>query len=172
VPESVKEIFKPWDERDDTTKFAESGVDDQLIIHVPFLESVRIKSILVKIGRGESAPQQLNIYANRHTIVDFADAENLTPQFSISLRTGETGVVEYPLRVATLASVTSLSLFFKDSEGEDTSRVYYIGFKGDPRMIRTPAVSGLEIPAAGTADAALIDKAKSKTGSGQQTTAR
>jgi len=112
VPESVKEIFKPWDERDDTTKFAESGVDDQLIIHVPFLESVRIKSILLKIGRGESAPQQLNIYANHHTIVDFADAESMTPQSGISLRTGETGVVEYPLRVATLASVTSLSLFF------------------------------------------------------------
>ena len=30
VPEDAKAIIKPWDERDDTSKFADSGVDDQV----------------------------------------------------------------------------------------------------------------------------------------------
>jgi PITH domain len=68
VPEDAKAIIKPWDERDDTTKFVDSGVDDQvrlsllfypsgsyfvvnkLIIHIPFTQNVRIKSLILKLG--------------------------------------------------------------------------------------------------------------------------
>lgn len=32
VPEDAKEIIKPWDERDSTLKYADSGVDDQVYI--------------------------------------------------------------------------------------------------------------------------------------------
>lgn len=84
----------------------------QLIIHVPFVENVRIKSVLLKLGRGEAAPRHLRIYANHSTIVDFAEAETTKPQLNISLLEGETGVVEYPVRVASFVSVHSLSLFF------------------------------------------------------------
>lgn len=30
VPEDAKAIIKPWDQRDDTERYAESGVDDQV----------------------------------------------------------------------------------------------------------------------------------------------
>lgn len=30
VPEDAKEIIKPWDEREDTTKYLDSNVDDQV----------------------------------------------------------------------------------------------------------------------------------------------
>ena len=67
VPEDAKAVIKPWDERDDTVKFADSGVDDQvghplsphfnspyilvqLIIHIPFTQNVRLKSVLLKLG--------------------------------------------------------------------------------------------------------------------------
>jgi hypothetical protein len=63
-------------------------------------------------GRGESCPRHLRIYANHPTIVDFGDAEHTKPQIDISLLEGETGVTEYPLRVAAFSSVNSLSLFF------------------------------------------------------------
>ncbi|KAI3609494.1 thioredoxin trp26 family protein, partial [Moniliophthora roreri] len=29
VPEDAKELIKPWDQREDTNKYVESGVDDQ-----------------------------------------------------------------------------------------------------------------------------------------------
>lgn len=63
-------------------------------------------------GRGETTPRQLRVYANHPTIIDFADAESTNPQLNISLLEGETGVAEYPLRVAAFTSIHALSLFF------------------------------------------------------------
>nr|GAT52955.1 predicted protein [Mycena chlorophos] len=140
VPEDAKAIIKPWDERDNTDRYAESGVDDQLILHVPFTQHVRLKSILLKLGRGEFTPRQLRIYANHPTIVDFADAENTRPHLNVSLLEGETGVVEYPFRVAAFASVTSLSLFFSDATGGDMSRIYFL--VGDTGSKRSRCVAG------------------------------
>ncbi|KAJ7108518.1 galactose-binding domain-like protein [Mycena epipterygia] len=171
VPEHAKAIIKPWDERDSTDKYADSGVDDQMILHIPFTQNVRLKSILLKLGRGEVTPRHLRIYANYPNIVDFADAETTTPQLNISLLEGETGVIEYPFRVAAFANITSLSLFFGDSVGGDVSRIYYIGFKGDSKSVRREASSKLEVPAANAADAPLVDRV-SERASGQQTTAR
>ncbi|KAJ7065007.1 galactose-binding domain-like protein [Mycena amicta] len=171
VPEDAKAIIKPWNERDNTEQYADSGVDDQLILHVPFTQHVRLKSILLKLGRGEVTPRHLRIYANHPTIVDFADAENTTPHLNISLLEGETGVVEYPFRVAAFASVTSLSLFFSDAVGGDVSRLYYLGFKGEAKSTQREGTSKLEIPAANAADASLVDRVAEKT-AGSQTTAR
>ncbi|KAL1745505.1 galactose-binding domain-like protein [Schizophyllum fasciatum] len=171
VPESAQAVIKPWHERADTAVFADSGVDDQMIIHVPFTESVRLRSVLLKLGAGESTPRTLRIFANHATIVDFADAERTRPQLDIRLLEGEVDVVEYPLRVAAFASVTSLSLFFGDAVGEETSRVYYLGFRGDLRNPRKDANSKLDIPAANAADAPLVDRVSEKT-AGAQTTAR
>lgn len=36
VPEDAQTIIKPWHEREGTDKWAESGVDDQVVFHVPF----------------------------------------------------------------------------------------------------------------------------------------
>ncbi|KAJ7267021.1 galactose-binding domain-like protein [Mycena haematopus] len=171
VPEDAKALIKPWDQRDNTSIYADSGVDDQMILHVPFTQNVRLKSILLKLGRGESTPRHLRIYANYPTIVDFADAETTTPQLNISLLEGETGVVEYPFRVAAFANITSLSLFFGDSVGGDVSRIYYIGFKGDAKSTKREVSSKLEVPAANAADASLVDRVSERAG-GQQTTAR
>ncbi|KAJ7185627.1 galactose-binding domain-like protein [Mycena filopes] len=171
VPEDAQAIIKPWDERDSTLKYADSGVDDQLILHIPFVQNVRLRSILLKLGRGEVTPRHLRIYANHTDIIDFADAETTTPQLNISLLEGETGVIEYPFRVAAFTSITSLSLFFSDSVGGDVSRIYYIGFKGDAKSTRREASSKLEVRAANAADSSLVDRV-SERASGQQTTAR
>lgn len=63
-------------------------------------------------GRGEVAPRRLRIYANHPHIVDFSAAEDMKPALNISLLEGEAGVSEYPLRVASFASINTLSLFF------------------------------------------------------------
>ncbi|KAK7437864.1 hypothetical protein VKT23_007679 [Stygiomarasmius scandens] len=170
VPEDAKEVIKPWDQREETSKYAESGVDDQIIIHVPFSQNVRLKSVLLKLGRGEAAPQHLRIYANHPNIIDFSEAESTKPQLDISLLEGETRVIEYPLRVAAFASINSLSLFFSESPSSLT-RIYYIGFKGDVRELKKEANASMDVPAANAADAALFDRLQEKGGA-QQTTAR
>ena len=50
VPEDAQAVIKPWNEREDVARFADSGVDDQLVIHVPFNQNVRVRSILLKLG--------------------------------------------------------------------------------------------------------------------------
>jgi len=171
VPEDAQAVIKPWEERDDTSKSAESGVDDQVIIHVPFTQNVRVKSILLKLGRGEVTPRRLRIYANHTNIVDFEEAEEFTPQLNISLLEGEVGVMENPMRSASFANVHSLSLFFSDAVGGESLRIYYIGFRGDSRTQRKDATEKLEIPAANAADAPIVDRVTQKA-SNQQTTAR
>ncbi|KAH9939468.1 galactose-binding domain-like protein [Amylocystis lapponica] len=170
VPEDAQAVIKPWDERDDISKFAESGVDDQIIIHVPFTQNVRVKSVLLKLGRGEVAPRRLRIYANHPNIVDFAEAEDVPPHLNISLLEGEIGVTEYPMRTATFANIHSLSLFFSEAAGGESLTIYYIGFKGDSRAQRKEASQKLEVPAANAADAP-VDRLAEKS-AGQQTTAR
>ncbi|KAJ8693589.1 hypothetical protein PTI98_008570 [Pleurotus ostreatus] len=171
VPEDAKAIIKPWDQREDTSQFIDSGVDDQVIIHIPFSQNVRIRSMILKIGRGESTPRRLRIYANHPTIVDFAEAEETKPQLELSLLEGEVSATEYPLRVAAFASINTLSLFFSHAVGDEVSRVYYVGFKGDTTSPRKDGTQKLEIPAANAPDASLVDRVSEKSGS-QQTTAR
>ncbi|KAL5499061.1 hypothetical protein ACEPAH_1579 [Sanghuangporus vaninii] len=171
VPEDAKALIKPWDEREDTTRYADSGVDDQMVIHVPFIQNVRVRSILLKLGRGDLTPRHLRIYANHSYIVDFAEAETTKPQLNISLLEGETGVAEYPLRAAAFANVHSLSLHFNEAVGEEVSRLYYIGFKGDTRQMQNAGLQKLEVPTENAADARLIDRLRDKSAS-QQSTAR
>jgi hypothetical protein len=49
--------------------------------------------------------------------------------------------------------------------------VYYIGFKGETRVIRKEGINKLEIPAANAADASLTDRIREK-GAAQQPTAK
>jgi PITH domain len=151
-------------------------------------------------GRGSETPRRLRIYANHPNIIDFSEAESesVKPHLDISLLEGETGVVEYPLRVAAFTSVHALSMFFvspsllflalqlfadclfllsdniplqSDAVGGEQSRIYYLGFRGDTRYTKKEVNSKLEVPAPNAAEAALTEKVTHKAGS-QQTTAR
>jgi len=148
---------------------------------------------LERAGRGEVNPRRLRIYANRANIIDFSEAEDVQPSLNISLLEGETSVAEYPLRMAAFSSITSLSLFFvrepkhmlqtaftftfdglhvqSDSVGEESTRIYYIGFKGETRTVRKEGSSKLEIPAANAPDASLTDRLQER-GAAQQPTAK
>ncbi|KAF8342759.1 PITH domain-containing protein [Cantharellus anzutake] len=177
VPEDAKEVIKTWNDRDSVDKWVDSGVDDQLIIHVPFIESVKVRSVLLKPARGETCPQRLRIYANQPSGVDFADAENIKPHLDMSILEGDTGVTEYPLKVAAFTNVSSLTLFFathpfpiwqSESASEECTRIYFIGFKGDTRRTKKDTRTKLDLAAANAADA-TVTKLAEKAGPSQTT---
>ena len=106
-------------------------VDDEVIIHIPFTQSVNLRSVLLKLGssvsirslhacnrffagRGEFTPQRMRIYANYPNIVDFSEGEDLAPHLDITLSTDMESVQAYPVNQGSTAfvSVNSLSLFF------------------------------------------------------------
>ena len=85
-----------------------------MILHIPFISNVHLRSILLKLGRGEYTPTRMRIYANYPNIVDFSEARDLVPQLDIRLSTEMEGVTIYPINRASPAftSINSLSIFF------------------------------------------------------------
>ncbi|KIM24770.1 hypothetical protein M408DRAFT_331600 [Serendipita vermifera MAFF 305830] len=162
VPEDAKELIKSWDMRENTEKYVDSGVDDQLIINVPFTQNVRLRSVLLKLGHGEWAPQRLRLYVNHPSGVGFDEADSLRTQLDIALLQGQSNVTEYPLRVAAFSNVFSISLFFSDAVGEEVTRMYYVGFKGDARQPTKDPNTHLDIAAEHSADAKVIDRLTEK----------
>ncbi|KXN84544.1 hypothetical protein AN958_12355, partial [Leucoagaricus sp. SymC.cos] len=102
VPEPTKELIKPWSDRKNTGNFADSGVDDQMIIHFPSAENVRLRIILLKLVAQlrscECAPlipeyiqEEVTLRFNIYRDIDFAEANSMNTQFNISLLEGNTG---------------------------------------------------------------------------------
>lgn len=58
-PDSGKRVIKPWDKRFDATEYTQSLSDEEmkgmLVINIPFVCPVRVRSILLNPGRGEFA---------------------------------------------------------------------------------------------------------------------
>ncbi|KAL7410250.1 PITH domain-containing protein [Mrakia frigida] len=159
----AKVVIKTWEERDDEFSWVDSGVDDELILTIPFIQNVRVRSILVKTGRGEYCPSVLRIYANRAAGLTFPDslpvsAGGLKPSQEIALLSSSSstlGVTEYPLKVSVFTDVVSLSLYFGASEGGEKTRIYFVGCNGDPRNPSKSHDSEMTIPAAQGADAPI-----------------
>lgn len=56
-----------------------------------------------------------------------------------------------------------------DSPGGDSSRIYYLGFKGETRSMKKEASNKLEIPAANAADAPIVDRLAQRSAAQQPT---
>ncbi|WFD31750.1 hypothetical protein MSPP1_002789 [Malassezia sp. CBS 17886] len=160
-PEAAKAPVKPWDERDSLDACAESGVDDQLIITVPFTCPVRIQSILLNPGRGDTAPRRCAAFVNRPHGIDFDEAEAelaaahipgappaARPQADFALLPGAHGATAYPVSVSRFAHTNSVSLLLGDSLTQDTSRIYYIGFVGKALVLQQEATNPNDVAAA------------------------
>ncbi|KAI0252533.1 hypothetical protein BJV78DRAFT_1110581, partial [Lactifluus subvellereus] len=104
----------------------------------------------------------LRVYANHTNIVDFSEIDDVRPSLNISLLEGERGVTEYSPRMAAFTNYQQSVLVFFGSVGEESSRIYYIGFKGEIGILRKEGSSKLEIPAANAADASLTDRLREK----------
>ena len=70
-----RRVFKSYEERLKRDAYVDSEEDDpQLIIHVPFISPVKIRSITLLGGPDGTAPRTLRAFVNKEAL-DFADAE-------------------------------------------------------------------------------------------------
>eukprot|EP00003_Mantamonas_plastica_P002732 TRINITY_DN1209_c0_g1_i2.p1 TRINITY_DN1209_c0_g1~~TRINITY_DN1209_c0_g1_i2.p1 ORF type:complete len:125 (+),score=33.25 TRINITY_DN1209_c0_g1_i2:148-522(+) len=74
---SVGDVFKPYDDRFDG-KFIESDedVDEEIILFIPFVCDVQIKSICILGGEDDKSPSTMKVWTNREDI-DFSNADNI-----------------------------------------------------------------------------------------------
>jgi len=122
------EVIKPWHNRLDESISLESDADDQIIIHIPFTGTVRLRSLLLKTGPTDQTPVKVALYANEANL-DFDDVGEKNPTQEFDVAQGrELG--EYAVKVAKFSNISSLTLFFPGSQGAASTQIYYVGFLG------------------------------------------
>jgi hypothetical protein len=128
---SVKTI-KPYDKRNDEVDYVESDADDQLIIRIPFIGGVKLRSLMIKAGPADATPAEIHVFSNLETL-DFEEASNETVKATQKLTSIAVAreVVVYPLKTAKFNNVRSITLFIPGASGGDASRIYFSGFKGE-----------------------------------------
>ncbi|GBE88439.1 DUF1000-domain-containing protein [Sparassis latifolia] len=127
-PGKGPEVIKPWNERLDEETYIESDADDQMIIRVPFTGSVKLRALLLKAGPADQTPARVALYSNfEHA--DFSALSDRKPTQEFSIAQGRQ-VGEYHVMPAKFPTVTSVTLFFPESQGADSTRIYYVGFLG------------------------------------------
>lgn len=129
VEGSGKTVFKPWDERMDKTKFVESDVDEELLFYIPFTGSVKLKGIMLIGGEDQYHPRQMKLYKNRPPL-GFDELGGEADQ-AFELSRGASDAVEYPVKVSKFNGVTSLLIYFPTNFGAETTKIYYIGLRGE-----------------------------------------
>ncbi|GJM94149.1 hypothetical protein PR202_ga10766 [Eleusine coracana subsp. coracana] len=142
VPGSVKSVFKPWEQRLDTSGgFLESNEGDpELLVFIPFTSDVKIKSISVVGGADGTSPSRMRAFINREGI-DFSDAQNMQPVQEWELAENLQGALEYQTRYARFQGVANLTLHFSDNFGGDTTKIYYIGLRGEATQNKRDVVA-------------------------------
>ncbi|EGF83993.1 hypothetical protein BATDEDRAFT_85497 [Batrachochytrium dendrobatidis JAM81] len=146
---SVKKVFRPWDKRFDEGQFVESDADEQLIIFIPFVSSVKLKSIALLGNNDASAPSCMKVFINREDI-DFGSVESTGCQQEWELvETIPRGVIpEYPTRMTKFANVRNLTLFIPSNFGSESTKINYIGLKGEWTAItKAPIITIYELAA-------------------------
>lgn len=130
--DSLKDVLRPWHERlNPSLPTLDSDTDEQLLMCIPFVASVKIKSICVIGGGDEENPARMSAFINRE-VMDFSTAENTRPvqEWQLS-RHNIDGRVEYPTRISKFQNVNKLWLFIPKNFGAEKTSIVYIGLKGE-----------------------------------------
>jgi len=110
-------------------------VDCQMLIHIPFTEQVKIKSISFSSSPKndeESGPKTIKIFKNNSNL-SFMDAESDKPEQELNLEEGSLDGSDIKLRFVKFQNVCSLEIFVEDNQSDsDVTILNQIVIKGQP----------------------------------------
>ncbi|NXL77646.1 PITH1 protein, partial [Leptocoma aspasia] len=122
-------VFRPWEERGDRSQFVESDDDEELLFNIPFTGSVKLKGVIVMGEEDGTHPAELRLFRNiPHMSFDDTAKE---PEQTFSLSQDPLGELEYPTKIARFSNVYHLSMHFPKNFGAETTKIFYIGLKGE-----------------------------------------
>lgn len=128
---------------------------------------VKLHSILIRTTADESAPQTIKLFKNRDDL-DFGTASDLQPVTTLTHPEGvgadpeasnnatlgtsadldAEGIVEYAVNRAKFSNITSLTMYISENYGEDTTKILYIGLRGEwTKMSKNPVITMYEAAA-------------------------
>jgi hypothetical protein len=106
-------------------KSTESDTDEQLLLHIPFTQRVKLSGIAFAAPEGGKAPKSVRLFVNRPT-VGFSDAESTPAAAELSLSPddlkGDAGKT-LALKPARFTGVDVLSIFVENNQGEEETTV-------------------------------------------------
>ncbi|KAJ7929397.1 PITH domain-containing protein [Mycena leptocephala] len=117
-----------------TSNYLLSDADEQLLLNIPFHQSVRVRSIVIKSSAGEQAPKRVKLLVNRPSIgfEDVEDAEE--PEVAQILEISDEDVKNgkpIALRFVRFQTVTSLHIFVVSNQGgTDETRIDAVDLLG------------------------------------------
>ncbi|KAB0356940.1 hypothetical protein FD754_001096 [Muntiacus muntjak] len=120
---SSRGVFKPWEELTDFSKFVESNV--------------KLKGIIIMVEDDDSHPSEMRLYRNIPQM-SFDDRDRELDQ-TFSLNRDLTGELEYATKISHFSSICHLSIHISKSFGADTTKVFYIGLRGEWTELSNPA---------------------------------
>lgn len=119
-----------------------------------FTGVVKLHSVLIRSSEDSSAPRTLKLFSNRDEL-DFSTASELQPTQTLELsQTSE--IQDIPVKRALFGNTYNLNLFIEDNFGDEVTRIYWIGFKGEFSVLNREAVEVLYEKAANPKDHTLI----------------
>jgi len=140
VEGSGRLIFRPAVDKLADDKFVQSEEDDpELILHIPFTVAVKLKSLCLIGGVDGQAPSKLKLFTNRED-VDFEMANELPPVQELELVEDFAGVVDYPVKAAKFNMISSLTIFIPENFGADSTKIHFLGLKGEGTTARRGVV--------------------------------
>lgn len=141
---SVLSAFRPWHQRLEVPPSPLKSNDDdpELLIHVPFNGSVKLKAICIIGGYDGSSPSKLRVYINRDDL-DFQNVAHLPPVQEWDLLENYNGQIEYPTHVAKFNGVHSIDLHIPSNFGANVTEISFIGLKGEFEERRREAVQAV-----------------------------
>lgn len=118
-------------ENNDTSLYLESHADEQLLMFIPFVNKVNIRSIAVWAPETEQCPQTIKLYVNRSSM-DFDDVDHAKPTEIIQLTSEQDGAQGkvHALKFINFRNVVSLGLFVADNHGGETTVIQKIRLVG------------------------------------------
>ncbi|XP_055297198.1 PITH domain-containing protein GA19395 [Sitodiplosis mosellana] len=126
---SGKLVFKSYENRLNFDKFVESDADEELLFNIPFTGNIKIKGLTIIGANDNSHPKKVRLFKNRPKM-SFDDASSKADE-EFDLTHNPTGELEYPIKPVQFSSVHHLTLHFPSNFGEDKTRIYYIGLRGE-----------------------------------------
>jgi len=136
--DSGKYVFKPWEDRLNNDKVVESDADEELLFNIPFTGSVKLKGIIVVGGDSDSHPSRMRLFSNQPGMT-FDDVVR-SPEQEFEMHQDGTGTLEYATKVAKFSSVSHLSIHFPSNFGSPSTKIIYIGLKGEFTPMRREKV--------------------------------
>jgi len=125
-----------------------SDADEQLLLNIPFNQTVRIRSLVLHTANVSQAPLKIKLLINRPS-VGFEDVEDAEEdEVAQVLEVTREQVAEskrIPLRFVRFQSVNSLHIFVASNQGgEDETRIDSLDIYGMVPMLATRDLSALK----------------------------